>query len=479
MDSPSANGVEQFRQFIQATFGIQHDESKLSLLRDALQDRKLATEISSDSEYLGLLRTSPAEQEAVVRRITISETYFFRVPEQFEALMRTALPDLFGPLGKRTIRVLCCGCSSGEEPYTIAMLANDRRQNLAGAEIQITAIDLNPAVLELAKRGRYTQWSLRATNEYFRHEYFERQGNSFQLRDEIRRAVRFRQHNLFESALPGAFDVIFFRNVLIYFSPETARRAIEHIESMLSPGGYLFLGAAETLRGLSTAFEITHTDGAFYYRHYGGERRPRKTERLVAEGNYPPLAEIEESVREADTEWFDSIQRSASRIQELAQRPSPIGLPVATLPAPRLPLSSNEMDAEGLTLAVVAQLNLGNAGVAERACGQLLEHSNMDASAHYLMALCCEHRGDIGGAIAHDEIAAYLDPTFSMPQLHKGMLACRNGDAENGRRSLEKSLELLRTEDSARILLLGGGFHRQSLIQMCKRELEKCEGRQA
>jgi chemotaxis protein methyltransferase CheR len=477
MANATANGVEQFREWIHATFGIQHDDSKLDIIRDVLQERKLATEAVSDAEYLAILELSHEEQEAVARRITISETYFFRVPEQFEALMRTALPERNHSLDRRQVRVLCCGCSSGEEPYTIAMLVADRRQSLAGLEIEITAVDLNPAVLELAKRGTYSQWSLRATNDYFRRKYFERRGSLYELKDEIRKSVTFRQHNLVRSALQGEFDVIFFRNVLIYFSPETARRAIENMEKMTAEGGYLFLGPAETLRGLSTAFEIVHTEGAFYYRHCSGARKRRPEIPLPAE-IFASTAMGQEPPTEVDSGWFESIHRSATRIQELAQNPANIQQRTTALPGTaRTPLESAEAaDGEELTLAVVTQLNRGNASAAEKACERLIESSNMDAGAHYLMALCREHRGDIRGAIEHDEIASYLDPTFSMPQLHKGMLACRLGDPDAGRRSLEKSLELLRTEDSTRILLLGGGFHRQSLIQLCKRELEKCGG---
>jgi chemotaxis protein methyltransferase CheR len=360
------------------------------------------------------------------------------------------------------------------------MLVADRRMNFAGANVEITGIDLNPAALEAAQRGVYTPWSLRSTNDYFRREYFERRGNSFQLHDKIRGAVTFREHNLFQAPLQGEFDIIFFRNVLIYFSPATAARAIGHIEQMIAKGGYLFLGPAETLRGLSTAFEIAHTDGAFYYRHCGGEPRPPQAETFGPAGIFASVAEGDEPFFESEPQWFHNIHRSASRIQELAQRPTPISAPATGVPLRgAMPQANGEADPEELTLAVVAQLNGGDARAAERSCEQLLEYSNMDAGAHYLMALCREQRGDIDGAIEHDEIAAYLDPTFSMPQLHKGMLACRNGDFDGGRRSLEKSLELLRTEDSARILMLGGGFRRQSLLQLCARELEKCGGNRA
>src|ERR1700749_1908806 len=103
MVNTTANGVDRFRQFIYVTFGIQHDDSKLDILRDVMQERKLATEVSADTDYLTFLSHSLGEQEAVARRITISETYFFRLPDQFEALMRTALPERIHSLNRRTV----------------------------------------------------------------------------------------------------------------------------------------------------------------------------------------------------------------------------------------------------------------------------------------------------------------------------------------------------------------------------------------
>lgn len=463
---------------IHGVFGIQHDDSKMDILCDVMQERQRSTGIASDSAYIEFLRRSPGEQEAVARRITISETYFFRIPEQFDALMRTVLPERMRSLDRRSIRILSCGCSSGEEAYTIAMLIADRRAQFPAVEFEITGVDLNPNVVEIARAGVYSPWSLRATTEYFRHKYFDKRGNSYALKEGIRNAVSFREHNLFQAPLAESFDVIFFRNVLIYFSPETAHRAIDNIEAMIAADGYLFLGPAETLRGLSNRYEIIHTEGAFYYQHCGEAPPPQP--RVLSPPI--PMPSWEAPTAAPSEEWFDNIQRSATRIQGLLQQ-SPAKSPSITMRSAAQQAEEREVqptaDPEELTLLAVAQLNEGNARAAEKSCAAVLEISNMDAGAHYLMALCREQRGDISGAIQHDEIASYLDPTFSMPPLHKGMLACRSGDLEDGRRSLKKSLELLPTEDSARILLLGGGFHRQSLIQLCKRELAKCGRSQA
>jgi chemotaxis protein methyltransferase CheR len=476
VDSGSVDVVERFRAFVQNTFGIEHDESKLDILWEVLRERQRITGIASDPEYLEYLRHSSTEQEAVVRRITISETYFFRIPEQFAALENMVLPEIMKSPLKRTIRILSCGCASGEEPYTIAMLVADRENVFAGWSIEITGIDLNSAVLETARSGRYSQWSLRATPERSREKFFEQEGRHFRLNREIRQMVAFRQHNLYQAPLPAEFDVIFFRNVLIYLSPDAARRAIKHITTMIAPRGYLFLGSAETLRGISDSFEILHTNGAFYYQH-----SDRSEGALSHRAQYSAVPASRDVVIDADlnSSWFDDIHHSANRIRELLQQKHETAhLPNQPVPA-RAPAENSTREShnqagEELTLSVVLHLNQGDVNSAEQECQLLLEHGGMDASAHYLMALCREQRGDIDGAIQQDEIAAYLDPTFAMPQLHMGILACRHGNRATGRRSLEKCLELLRTEDVSRILLLGGGFYRQSLLTMCERELERC-----
>ena len=480
MHETQDRAVEQLRQFVQSTFGIQFDDSKMDILSDVLQERQEATRSGSHRQYLEVLQSSRVEQDHVARLITVSETYFFRAPEQFSALMRTVIPRLAAEDKRRTVRLLSCGCASGEEPYTMAMLANEYATDFPELSFEITGIDLNPASLEVAERGIYSPWALRSTSDYYRDKYFKSRGRNFQLKEETRSAVTFRQHNLFQAALPHEYDVIFFRNVMIYFSTETARQVVQHVESMTAPNGYLFLGSAETLRGLSENYEILHTEGAFYYRHCN---TVSQTTNRQFRSQRTSLIQTEEArAPEVDTGWFEDIHRSSNRIQQLvgqwtasearAAKPEAPAATVSAVPSGHV----KSEDPEELTLQVISELSRGNTTEAEQTCSRLLEVSNMDASAHYLMALCREQRGDVYGAIEQDEIAAYLDPTFSMPQLHKGMLSCKTGNLEGGRRSLEKSLELLRTEDSARILLLGGGFHRQSLIHACKRELARCKG---
>src|SRR5262249_52511597 len=132
------------------------------------------------------------------------------------------------------------------------------------------ALDVNPAMLERAARGRYTSWALRETSDELRRRWFQKDARGFVVDERIRAAVTFERQNLVEASqqvLPdAAYDVVFFRNVVMYFPPDAARAVIERLTRALVPGGYLFLGHAETLRGLSQDFQLCHTHDTFYYR---------------------------------------------------------------------------------------------------------------------------------------------------------------------------------------------------------------------
>jgi chemotaxis protein methyltransferase CheR len=200
--------------------------------------------------------------------------------------------------------------------------------------------------------------------------------------------------------------------------------------------------------------------------------------------------------------WVEEIRRASERIQALAQGTSPaangeaapsrpaalfgdLGSAVELLKRERyedalavihgLP-AEDARDPDVLLLRATLLTHGGRLGEAERVCAQLLSLDEMNAGAHYLLALCREGRGEPAGARSHDQVAAYLDPGFAMPRLHLGLLARRAGDRETARRELAQALELLRREESARLLLFGGGFSRDALIALCRAELVVCGG---
>ena len=505
---PSLPEVTRFRELISELLGLHFDESKLSNLAKLLHLRVLAKseEYTPYLNHLASCNRSADELFCIAAELTITETYFLRNRDQFHAYTDVALPErLAADEGQRIVRVLSAGCASGEEPYSLALLAREH-YSYALNRIAIIALDVNPVVLEKAAHARYTNWSLRDFPAELKARWFTQENNHFVLDDTIRHMVKFEQRNLACEALdfwqPSSLDIVFCRNVLMYFTPEQAQAVITRIARALVPGGYFFLGHAETLRGLSDDFHLCHTHGTFYY---------QRKESLSA-SPVPDLAmPWRPNVALGNTGWVEAIQHATDRIQALS-------LPVAKVTektgvaritameemalatdqvstlrtAPNLHRALEYLhherydqtleqlgtlpaeqasDPDVLLLKAVSLSHSGALDAADTACRTLLAQDELNAGAHYVLALCREGVGDLQGALEHNQTAIYLDPSFAMPRLHLGLLARRQGDAKLARRELELALSLLQKEDASRLLLFGGGFRREALITLCRAEL--------
>ena len=218
-----------------------------------------ATNSADVESYLYLLGTSLAELSAVVGHLTIPETYFFRIPDHFRVFQEVVLPErIRARQAARRLSILCAGCASGEEPYTLAMLLQGKVE-LAGWQVAIRGIDVNAAAIAKGKNGRYSAWSLREIEAGYQGALFSSARDaSFQLSDSIREMVSLEEGNLADAQAPfwkpRAYDVIFFRNAFMYFSAEAGQAVVARMAESLAPGGYLFMGPAETLRGVSQDF---------------------------------------------------------------------------------------------------------------------------------------------------------------------------------------------------------------------------------
>jgi chemotaxis protein methyltransferase CheR len=507
--------LDAFRDAVAARVGLQFDDSKLDLLADVAAQRLEALGEPPFDAYVARLAEGkdPDEIRALAERLTVGETYFFRNRADLDAFVHAVLPARIEVRGAaRTLRLLSAGCSSGEEPYTLAMLVASLPA-LAGWNVDIHAIDVNPAAIARARAARYHEWSLRQTGPDARARFFKDGRGGIRVVDEVRRLVTFEERNLVEDDpafwRDGVLDVIFCRNVLMYFSPEVVRRIVARFARVLAPGGFLFLGHAETLRGVSTDFHLRHGHETFYYQLRGGPGDDGAAEvasavARAAEPHAPAAAPAPAS------DWVAAIRSASERVARLtaaAARPRAPGAPGAPTGAAALPaaaparapatavyelleqerfgdalaaLGTGEIDAEtdvdALLLRAVLLTIRGDPAEAERVCARLLALDELNAEAHYVMALCREHSGDLAGASNHDHYALYLDPTFAMPRLHLGLMASRAGQHEAARRELSRAQVLLSAEDGSRLLLLGGGFRREALEALCAAELRACGG---
>lgn len=430
-------------------------------LAETLAERLRATGRTVD-DYLAFVAVPAGRDElqALASPLTIGESYFLRHEAQWRALFE-ALPARLR--AGRPLRVLSAGCSTGEEPYSLAMLAHEQLPD--GAFAPIMAVDLSSAAIARARRACYSAWSLRALTLERVRRYFTPLADGFQLAPELMARVQFEARNALAPDATfwraGAFDVILCRNVLIYFSEPAKQRLLERFATALAPGGILLLGPAESPRGLCGAFALRQGHEAFYY-----ERD---------EAPSPPFAEALEGSTER-------LARLFSRQAELALAPhaaDPLAPVRSLLAQERFAAAMVALDAlpeEVSTMAAARLLRasaLLNQGRAEEALA-LCEALGDRAEACHLSALCLEHRGDLEGAIARDERAIALEPRFALPRMHLARLARRLG--RPARAQLERALGLIATESPDRLVPFAGGFSRAMLMQLCQAELRLCRG---
>ena len=257
------------RDYILRLCGLSFKDSNKFLLERRLQQRLKALQFQSFDHYYYYLTYDPRssrEKDFLFDCITTNETYFFREMRQLTAFIDEIVPQLFAE--KQKIRIWSAGCSTGEEPYTLAMLL-DERGWFERKAVDIYACDLSQEAIQKARQGLYRENSFRATPPDRRLRYFDDVSPGvFRIKDSIRQKVALGCLNLLDPTrlyLLGHLDVIFCRNVIIYFDDDSKRKAIDLFYDRLVPGGYLLLGHSESLISISTRFKLQHLRNDMVY----------------------------------------------------------------------------------------------------------------------------------------------------------------------------------------------------------------------
>lgn len=268
----------QLRDFVYQQSGIYVADNRKYLLENRLCNRLKDLNLKSFGEYYYYLKYDPGRQKEMNRLfevITTNETSFFRNPPQLQSFQEKILPEIIGvQAGTRKLRIWSAGCSTGEEPYTIAMILHEvLRGSVQQWDIRITANDLSEGVLKSAARGIFSEYSLRTTPRHLITRYMkELDGGRFEVRDEIKSMVSFVQINLsdrYQLKRVERSQCIFCRNVIIYFDDEMKRKVISGFYDNLASGGYLVIGHSESLHNISRAFKPIHLPGAIMYKKEG------------------------------------------------------------------------------------------------------------------------------------------------------------------------------------------------------------------
>jgi chemotaxis protein methyltransferase CheR len=262
------------RDFIYAECGIYIADNRKYLLENRLGNRLKKLNLKNFDEYYNLLRFDPArgmEMKKLYEVITTNETSFYRNPPQLKVFQEEILPGVLDSCRKngRRLRIWSAGCSTGEEPYTLSIIIHEMlKAELPSWDIRITANDLSERVLESARRGAYNDYTLRTTPEEIADRYFDRDNGQNKIKPEVKRLVSFGQINLRDRAQLKRVErsqIVFCRNVIIYFDDEMKKRVINAFYDNLLPGGFLIIGHSESLHNITRAFKPIHYPGAIIY----------------------------------------------------------------------------------------------------------------------------------------------------------------------------------------------------------------------
>ncbi len=258
------------RQFLLQRSAIALDAGKEYLVEARVVPVLRKYKLTTIGELVALLRSPSggAAERDLVDALTTNETYFFRDIHPFNALRLTVLPSLIQKrTATRRLNIWCAASSTGQEPYTIAMILREYFPALRGWDVRILATDLANHVLARAIEGKYNQIEVnRGLPAPLLLKYFKQEGPWWQISEELRKMITFRKLNLAEAwSVPPPVDLVFIRNVLIYFNVEMKKNILERIKRLLAPDGYLFLGSAETTVNLESAFKAVHINNTNCY----------------------------------------------------------------------------------------------------------------------------------------------------------------------------------------------------------------------
>ncbi|MDD4003807.1 MAG: protein-glutamate O-methyltransferase CheR [Elusimicrobiaceae bacterium] len=258
MSDISDSEFKAVRELLYASTGIMLNDSKRTLVLNRLRNRLKTTGKTNYAEYLLLLKNSGPEMEEFINAVTTNETFFFRHDEQLSYLVRNILPELVKQRqaqNRLELNVWSAACSTGEEPYTLAILLESFFEKLPGWQFRIHATDINTEVLADAKAGLFSERSLSRIKNKPEMRWFKRAGSRpdcYELDEAIRRRVKFREHNLMAPAPFRGIDLLLARNVMIYFDKTSKNTAVRHLAAALEQDGYFIVSLSETLNDVKT-----------------------------------------------------------------------------------------------------------------------------------------------------------------------------------------------------------------------------------
>jgi chemotaxis protein methyltransferase CheR len=471
----SDSTLSRLSQFLREQIGLLYPKERWGELERGITSAARQFGFVDTEECVRWLMSAPLQRpqiETLAGFLTVGETYFYRDPKILEIAEREILPEIVRRRrGKdQRLRIWSAACSSGEEPYSLAILLHRLLPDLTEWNITILATDINRSALHKGIAGVFGSWSFRNTPSWFKNLYFSAEsGDRFRIRESVRSMVCFEYLNLIEDSYPSlptntnAMDLIFCRNVLIYFDRETAQKVVAKLNRSLVDDGWLIVGPAETLPRGYPGFRTVSFNGATCYRRAGASHPVAAPESpLQPSPTFAAPSAIEESPLAAhaaeEPAAVESRAAEPSRSRQGAElyrnhgkRPGPEeaaelyrkGAYREAAEALRELKKTAKLDREGLALLIRAEANRGLLADALRLCQEALDQDKLDPALHLLRAEILQEQGLLSEAQLALQRALYLDQNLVLAHFALGNLTLRSGKTERARKHFDNALALL------------------------------------
>lgn len=454
----------RLREYVHTKLGLFYTEKQDEELVQKLKHASKAFgfhNISQFSEWLLVNELNDKQTGDLASHLTIGETYFFREKKSFDFLEQIYLPGLIRKridAGKR-LRIWCAGCATGEEAYSLAIAVSRTIPEIHLWDITILATDINQVFLEKAQQGIYTKWSFRTCEEAFKQKYFTKEDkNEYHIRSEFKRFVKFSWLNLMSDSYqinignPQSFDIIFCRNVLIYFSQEGQRQITEKFYNNLVKGGILVVSPVEMMSVGSSRFNKIFYSGFTLFQKGGHTKTPKEkpaeaqflmSHPFISKQIEPLLKLDEKSLNQSETIAVRNEEPNSTITLETAESLILQGsLHEAEMILNRLH-ESGKNQPKALLLMAKIKANQGKLKEAEHLCKRGIILDRLDQNLYYLLATVQQEQGEDELAVSLLKQAIYIDPDFVLAHFLLGTLNLKQGNHDEGLKSFKRASSTL------------------------------------
>lgn len=484
--------LAELNGFISSLMGLYFTPTRMGDLERGINSAAKDFGFESAARFIEWLKSRPLAKEHIERlasHLTIGETYFFRDSGAFEVLETKIVPELISARrDSRRIRVWSAGCSTGEEAYSMAILLTRLIPDIKNWNVSILATDINPRSLKKASDGVYTDWSFRDTPAWLRDKHFRRQkAGGWKIDPEIKKLVSFAYLNLAEDIYPSLLngtngvDMIFCRNVIMYFSEAVARSVVKGLRNSLVDDGWFLISPAEALRAIQGLFAPVNIDGSIFYRK---SDKAHEAQRPVPESPLPQAFSLPPLPR---------IEKEPAQPKPRVEKPKPA--PVSAPPvAPGVLAEAENLYGQGLyhKAAIILEslryedrtepetlllarvyANLGRLDEASKMCESVQSANTLNGAAYILLATIRQEQARAEEAINNLKKAIYLDQDFVIAHFMLGkLLLSRASGSVQARRHLNTAYSLLGTKREDELLPESDGLMAGRLKEILASMLE-------